>query len=49
MHRVATSGRYHSSLVEIKTQWTMDDLLDAILVLDMYDEIDWEANRPKDT
>lgn len=37
IHRVATSERYCSSLLEVQTQWSLDDLMDAIEVLDMYD------------
>jgi hypothetical protein len=45
VHRVATSERYRSGLVEIQTQWSLDDLMDAVLVLDMYDTLDDMARR----
>lgn len=37
IHRIATSQRYASSLREIQLEWSVDDLMDAIEVLDMYD------------
>lgn len=37
IHRVATSTKYGSSLREIQLEWSLDDLMDAIEVLDMYD------------
>jgi hypothetical protein len=44
IHRVATAKRYSSSLIEIQTLWTLDDVMDAIEVLDMYDQLDSAAN-----
>ena len=44
IHRVATS-RYRSSLIEIQTQWSIDDVWDAVEVLDMYDELDAEVHK----
>lgn len=40
IHRVATSQRYGASLLEIQTLWSLDDLMDAIEVLDMYAVLD---------
>lgn len=40
IHRVATSGRYHSGLMEIQAQWSLDDVFDAIEILDMYDVLE---------
>ena len=37
IHRVATSNYYTSGLHEIQLEWSLDDLMDAIEVLDMYD------------
>jgi hypothetical protein len=48
VHRVATSGRYHSSLKEIQNEWTLHDLLDAIIVLDIYDKLEDRASRSRD-
>jgi hypothetical protein len=48
IHRVATSRKYYSSLIEIQTCWSLDDLMDAIGVLDMYDELEAMKNS-KDT
>lgn len=49
IHRVATSRRYSSSLMEIQQQWSLDDVMDAIEVLDMYDQLDAEAaGDPRD-
>lgn len=44
IHRVATSKRYSSGLIEIQTQWSLDDVMDAIEVLDMYDSLDEQAH-----
>lgn len=48
IHRVAASKRYSSSLIEIQTLWSLDDVLDAIEILDMFDQLDAEAHAPKD-
>jgi hypothetical protein len=37
IHRVATSQRYCSGLREIQLEWSLDDLMDAVEVLDMFD------------
>lgn len=36
VHRIASSTLYSSSLYEIQYLWTLDDVLDAIMVLDAY-------------
>lgn len=38
--RVLSSPRINVSLVELETQWSLDDLLDANLVLDTFEELD---------
>jgi hypothetical protein len=43
IHRVASSERYSSSLVEIQTQWSLEDLLDSTMILDVYDKLADEA------
>lgn len=48
IHRVATSGKYASSLIEIQTQWSLDDLLDSIMILDMYDVLADQAQDDGD-
>lgn len=45
MHRVASSGRYHSPLHEIETLWSFDDVLAANVVLDLYEESERRAAR----
>ena len=40
IHRIATSRHYSTSLVEIQTEWSLDDLYEAHDVLDMYDALD---------
>lgn len=47
IHRVATS-RYKSSLHEIQTQLDLDDLLDMIVTLDMFDVLDDLHARPRE-
>jgi len=47
IHRVATSARYRSGLVEIQTAWSLDDLYEAHDVLDMYDELEHLAARSR--
>jgi len=47
VHRIAASERYSSGLIEIQTQWSLDDLLDAWLVLDAYDKIAYRLSRAK--
>lgn len=42
-HRVASSDRYSASLREIQDEWTLDDVLDAHLVLDAFEEADRRA------
>lgn len=40
MHRIAGSQRYGGSgLVEIQTLWSIDDLMDAHDVLDLYESL----------
>jgi len=46
IHRIAASKRYSSSLIEIQSQWSLDDVMDAIKMLDMYDELDAIARAP---
>ncbi len=36
--RIFCSPRYQSSLTEIEALWSLDDMLDAHDVLDMFDE-----------
>jgi hypothetical protein len=35
-HRIATSRHYHASLVEVQTQWSIDDVVDAHEALDYF-------------
>lgn len=42
-HRIAASKRYSSGLHEIRTQWSLIDLLDAHEVLDAYEYAEREA------
>lgn len=39
VHRIAASDRYSSGLHEIETQWSIEDLLDAHQVLDIYESL----------
>ena len=36
IHRIASSTKYSSGLIEIQTQWSLLDVLDAHQVLDVY-------------
>lgn len=38
VHRVATSGYYRDSLVEIMTQWSLADVINANGVIDAYED-----------
>jgi hypothetical protein len=38
LHRVATAGVYQDSLATIRSEWTLDDLLDAHRVIDASEE-----------
>jgi hypothetical protein len=42
---VASSQRYSASLHEIETQWCLDDVYDANVVLDLYDELERKATK----
>lgn len=44
IHRIATSRRYNDSLDTIQTKWSLDDVMDATEVLDMYDVLEERAN-----
>lgn len=41
--RIVTSDKIRVGLVEIETQWTIDDVLDAHLVLDALESAEAEA------
>ncbi len=43
IHRVALSGRYHDSLFTISTEWGLDDLWDAIELLDAIEAAESES------
>lgn len=45
IHRVAASPRYSSSLKEIEDLWTLDDVLSAHIVLDMYELLDFRCQE----
>ena len=49
VHRIASSNRYSSSLKEVEEDWSIDDVWDANVVLDLYDEAERKAaqNLPK--
>lgn len=38
VHRVATSGYYRDSFVEIMTQWSLADVINANDVIDAYED-----------
>lgn len=40
---MASSAKYSSSLHEIETLWSIDDVIDANAVLDLYDEAERRA------
>lgn len=40
IHRVASSGRYSDGLVAIQLDWSIDDVLDANDVLDMFERLE---------
>jgi len=42
--RIASSPRITDTAHAIQTQWSLDDLVDAHKVLDMYDELDRKAS-----
>jgi len=46
--RVATHERNRASLCEIQERWSMTDLIDAHLALDVHDELAFQASKPKD-
>jgi hypothetical protein len=43
IHRVATSGRYTSTITEIKRSWTIVDVMDAHDVIDALAEAERKA------
>jgi len=43
VHRVATSGRYTSTIVEIRKHWTILDIMDAHDVIDALAEAERKA------
>jgi hypothetical protein len=34
------------SKLEIETQWSLDDVLDAHMALDVWDELEFKASQP---
>lgn len=45
MWRVVSSGRFGASLVEVQTEWSLTDVLDACDVLDLLDDLELKRNR----
>lgn len=45
IHRIASSEYYSSSLIEIQTQWSLEDLLDATIVLDARAKLEERATK----
>ena len=45
---MASSQRYSSGLIEIETLWSIDDVLAANVVLDLYEEADHRAAKALD-
>ena len=45
VHRIASSEQYNSSLIEIQTQFSFDDILDCNEVLDLYEEANAKAMK----
>jgi len=39
VHRIATSGYYRDSLVEIMTRWSLSDVVDANEVIDALEDV----------
>jgi len=40
IHKIATSGHYHSSLMEIEKEWSLDDIDEALAVLAYIDAVE---------
>lgn len=45
IERVLTSGKYPDSRREIVEEWSYEHLVDAHLVLDMYEELEQKAAK----
>lgn len=43
--RIVSSDHFHASAHEIRERWTMEDLVDANLVEDMFDEAERKASK----
>ena len=41
VHRIVTSKYYRASLVEVQTEWSLDDVADAHEALDYFDRLEW--------
>ena len=41
--RVVTSDRIRASLIEVQTEWSVDDLLDAVFVLNAFAQLEADA------
>ena len=49
IQRIVVSKHHNASLIEIQTQWSLDDVMDAWEVIDMLEELEAEAARdPRD-
>ena len=45
--RIVSSGRIHVSLIEIQTQWSIEDVWQAHQVLDLHEELEYKASQVK--
>jgi hypothetical protein len=44
---VATSPRITDTVLDIEERWTLSRLLEAHMALDVHDEMEWKASKPK--
>ena len=45
IHRVVTSEQYKASLIEVQRDWSIDDVMDANEVLDLFEKLSRRLNR----
>lgn len=45
--RIVSSRHFNASLEEVENRWSVTDLLDAHVTLDLLEEMEVKANTPK--
>ena len=45
VHRIATSGKYHERVKDLEEAWTLDDVIAAHTVLDLFETAERKASE----